>query len=168
MSSLKIQKEILRIHEINFDNKQKITHLSSYEKSQEKLRVLNSTQIISDLNKSIGLLKNRISKKEFSTKDMYLNEIYVGKDEYVDIGDVLYELYDFSKLKLTLFMREKDLTFISKKTVFVNDTKSDFTIDKISQVRDSKRLSTYKVILFKMNKNSITTNFGEVVKVEFK
>ncbi len=166
--SLKIQNNILDIHQENFDNKFRVKHISKYEKNQEKLNLLNSRQSIIDLEKSIESLENQKDKKVFFAKDLYLNEVFVSKNEYVDVGEILYELYDFSKSKLIIFVRENEISNIIDKTVYINKNRSEFILEKYSKVRDNKRVSTYKVILSKENKDKRNINFGQIVKVEFK
>ena len=166
--SLIIQDEILKIHQKNFRKKQKVIHISKYEKSQEQLLVLNSKQLINDINKSIGILEKNISDKIFYENNIYINEIFIEKDEYADVGELLYEVYDFSKLKLIVFVKADEVNHLEEKKLFVDNIHNDYIIERISQVRDNKRISMYKVVLSKDNLNNNNIYFGQVVKVEFR
>jgi len=165
--SITIQTKILKIHQKNFRRKSKVKHISEYEKSQENLLLLNSQQTISNLRKSIRTLEYEKRKKEFSINNIYLHKIFIHKNEYVEQGDLLYELYDFSKSKLQVFIKADDINEIRNKEVFVNNIQGSFTIEKVSQIRDERKVSTYKVILIKDNLETNDLNFGQVVRVEF-
>ncbi|NQY93275.1 MAG: HlyD family efflux transporter periplasmic adaptor subunit, partial [Campylobacteraceae bacterium] len=108
------------------------------------------------------------SNKKFYANNIYLNEIFIEKNEYADAGELLYELYDFSKLKLIIFVKADEIKQLREKKLFVDNIQNDFNIEKISQVRDTKRVSTYKVVLSKVNLNKNNIYFGQVVKVEFR
>jgi len=166
--SLTIQNEILKIHQKNFKKKLQVQHISEYEKSQEYLLVLNSKQLLSTINKSIGILEKNISDKRFYENNIYINEIFIEEHEYANVGELLYEAYDFSKLKLVVFVKAEDVKHLKEKELFVDNIQNDYIIEKISQVRDNKRISMYKVILSKDNLNNNNIYFGQVVKVEFR
>ena len=166
-NSLVLQKDIVNIKESNYKNKFKVRQLSLYDKNQEKLYLIEAKQTLENMKRDIKNEQNKILKKVFNVKDKYLGEIYVSTDEYVTSGTKLYTLYDFSKFKLEVFIRNQDINTIKGKAIFIDDKKTDFVIEKISHVRDEKRVSTYKVILSKVNTKT-NTYFGKVVKVEFR
>lgn len=165
--SLLIQEEVLKIKQSNYKNKAKVIQLSIYDKNQEKLSYLDSRQIVEDLKKNIKVIQKQKKRKEFFVEDKYLKEIYVNKGEYVQIGQMLFELYDFSKSKLEVFVRPNDIEDLKQKSIYINDKKSEYKIEKVSKVRDTQRVSTYKVILYK-DKPNPNIKFGEIVKVEFR
>ena len=165
--SLVIQEEVLKIKQSNYKNKVKVRQLSIYDKNQEKLSYLDSKQIVEDLKKNIKVIQKQKQRKEFFVEDKYLKEIYVNKGEYVQIGQMLFELYDFSRSKLEVFVRPNDIEGLKQKSIYINDKKSEYKIEKVSKVRDTQRVSTYKVILYKDNP-SRNIKFGEIVKVEFR
>ncbi len=166
-NSLAFQKESVKIKESNYKNKAKVKQLSIYNKNQEKLYFLEAKQTLENIKRDIKTQQNQIDKKQFFTSNKYLAEILVSLDEYVESGTKLYTLYDFSKSKLELFVKVNDLENLKEKNIFIDDNLSDFKVEKISQVRDEKRVSTYKVILSSINKSK-NFNFGKVVKVEFR
>lgn len=165
--SLSIQRDLVRIKDQNYKNKSRVQQLSIYTKNQEKLLWLESKQSLENIKRDIRTQKRNIEKKEFYVNYQYINNIFVSKGEYVTTGTKLYTLYDFSKLKLEIFLKYQDLDGLTKKTIFIDGMKSDFVVEKIAQVRDEKRVSTYKVVLSKENNNK-NIHFGKIVKVEFK
>jgi len=166
--SLKNQKEILKIQKQNYENKLKVKQLSLYNKNQEKLIYLQTKQIIIDIEKSIENLKSQKSKKRFSVKNLYLASIDIDKGENINIGDKLYSLYDFSKLKIVLYLKPEDLRNIDSKEIYIDGKKSEFKILHISKVKDEFRVSTHKVELVKLNTVINNIIFGQIVTVEFR
>ena len=57
---------------------------------------------------------------------------------------------------------------MKEKTVYVNNIKNNFVIEKVAKVRDLKRVSTHKVILTKSDFDKKNIKFGRIVTVEFK
>lgn len=166
-NSLILQKDVVKIKEQNYKNKVKVKQLSIYNKNQEKLSWIEAKQSLENIKRDIKTQKRQIEKKEFYVNNQYIDNILVAQEEYVTTGTKLYTLYNFSKLKLEVFVRDQNIDTIKQKDIFINGKKSDFIIEKIAQVRDEKRISTYKVILAKAN-NDKNIHFGKVVKVEFK
>jgi len=165
--SIKLQKNLIAIKEQNYKNKAKVKQLSIYNKNQEKLYFLEAKQTLEQLQRDLLLQNNIIDKKIFNVKNRYIDKLLVSYDEYITVGTELFTLYDFSKLKLEIFVRDKEIDSIKNKTIFIDDKKSKFKIEKISQVRDEQRVSAYRVVLSKPNSNK-NIYFGKVVKVEFK
>jgi len=166
--SLKNQKEILAIQKQNHINKSKVKQLSIYEKNQEKLTYLQTQLIITDIEKSIKTLQNQKDKKEFFVKDFYITDLDVKEGENINIGDNLYSLYDFSKLKITLYLKPEDIKNINSKEIYIDDKKSEFKILNVSKVKDNLRVSTHKVELVQVDPNIDLIESGKIVKVEFR
>lgn len=166
-NSLALQNELVKIKKDNYKNKVKVKQLSIYNKNQEKLYYLESKQSLENMQRDMEIQQNLIRKKEFYISNKYLNKILVSQGEYVEAGTKLYTLYDFSKSKLEVYVRNVDLLGLREKKIFIDGNLSEFSVEKIAQVRDEMRVSTYKVILSKKN-NTDNVNYGKVVKVEFK
>lgn len=166
--TLSVQKEILDIRERNYKNKSKVKQLSIYDKNLEKLNMLDIKQSIVNTKKSLKSLENKKSKKVFFIKDRYINEIFVHSGEYIDVGAKLFDSYDFSKSKIVVYVKPKEIADIELKTIYINNQKSQYKIAHISKVRDSKRVSTFRVELQKTNEDIKTLSFGDIVSVEFK
>jgi len=166
--SIKIQNEVLKIKETHYQNKLGIDQLSIYEKNNEKLQLLTAKQNIQDLQKSVDSLDDKISKKVFKVKNRYLYMIYVHEGEYVQAGTKLYSLYNFSKLKLAVYVKMDELNSLKKATVYVDGKKSSFKVSKVAKVVDAKRVSRYRVELYKECKDIDRAEIGKVVEVEFR
>ncbi len=166
--SLENLKEILLIQKQNYENKFKVKQLSPYDKNNEKLTYLQTKQIFIETKQNIKTLKNQKRKKEFYVKNKYLGKIYKNQGELINIGDVLFKYYDFSKIKIILFIKPEDIKDITNKVVFIDNKKSEFSISKISKVRDKYRVSTFEIELTKNNIDQDNIEFGQVVKVEFR
>ncbi|PLY05530.1 MAG: hypothetical protein C0625_13150 [Arcobacter sp.] len=166
--SLSLQKELVRIKEKNYQAKNKIKQLSLYDKNNEKLSFLESKKELILIQQNIKKLLNEIDKKVFVVENKYINTIFVKKDTYVNIGDKLFDMYDISKLKITLYLTENEIKRLDKKAIFVDGVKSDFTVNKINKIKDEIKVSRYKVEFTKINKNLDNYFFNKVVKVEIK
>lgn len=164
---LVLQKDVVKIKEQDYKNKAKVKQLSIYTKNQEKLSWIEAKQSLENIKRDIKTQKREIEKKEFYVNDQYLDKIFVSHEEYVTTGTKLYTLYNFSKLKLEVFIRDQDIEGLKNRVIFVDGKKSDFIVEKIAQVRDEQRVSTYRVILSRLNSDK-SIRFGKIVKVEFR
>jgi hypothetical protein len=165
--SLKNLDEIYNIQKQNYKSKSRVKQISRYNKNQEKLAYLQTKQTILQTQKSIKTLENTKRKKSLSVENRYLSKIYKDVGEVVNVGELLYECYDFSKSKIVLYIKPEDLKNIENKSIYIDNQKSDYKINKISKVRDKSRVSTYEVDIIKDN-NLDNTRFGKIVKVEFR
>lgn len=163
---LLIQKEIYAIRKRNYENKAKVTQISIYDKGLEKINYLSLKESIENIKKEIRSNKKTIERKKFYVKNSYIGKIYKKSNEYIQAGEKVFDLYDFSKLRIEIYFKEKELKDIRKKTIYINGKKSKFYIWKISKIKDSKRVSKYKVILLKDNKNLENQIFNQIVTVE--
>ena len=166
-SSLDFSKKAYALKEGNFERKNKVKQISQYEKNLEKSTLYEMQSQMEELQKSINLLKYRLGKKTFFIQQKYVAKIYVREGDYVDVGNKVMQVYDVSKEKIELYVRAKEIEDIKTKEIFINNEKSEYKIEKISQVRDSTNLSSF---LVRMVKKNLKPNkyFGTAVKVEFK
>ena len=166
-SSLNFSKQAYALKADNFARKNNVRQISQYEKNLEESTLYEVQSQMAELRKSINLLKYRLDKKTFFIKRKYVAKIYVREGDYVDVGSKIMEVYDVSKEKIELYVRAKEIKGIKSKNIFINNEKSKYKIEKISQVRDAKNLSSFLVRLVKKNSKP-NKYFGTVVKVEFK
>ncbi len=167
-NSLVTQKEIVKIKKENYLAKNRIKQLSQYDKNNEKLSFLEAKKELITSKKTINKLQNEIKKKIFYIENRYISLISVKKGEYVNIADNLFTMYDISKLKITLYLSNKEIANIKNQTLYIEGKKSDFAIDKISKIKDKQKVSRYKVEFIKTNTNTKNYFFDTVVKVELK
>ncbi len=130
---------------------------------QNSVIVLNQTKnTISNLKAQIAKLKDTISKKSISFKN-YIYKIDVNKGDYVTPSMPIAVTMDINKVKIDIYVPINQINSIKNKKIYINDKLSDFKIDKVYKVADSKYLTSYKVeIVGKYPKIS------DIVKVEFK
>lgn len=165
---LVIQNEIYNIRKKNYESKSKVKQISLYDKSLEKVNYLTLKENILNIKKDIRNNENTIKKKVFFVKNSYIGKIYKNTNEYVQVGENIFDLYDFTKLKIEIYLKEDGLKNIDKKTIYIDNIKSDFYVWKVSKIKDLKRVSKYKVILLKDNKNLSKKILGQIVNVEIK
>jgi len=167
-SSYDIQKEIVKIKEQNYKAKNRIKQLSLYDKNNEKLSFLESKKELSNTLQTIRKLENDLDKKTFDVQNRYVDTVFVEKDEYINIGDKLFNAYDISKLKITLFLSKNEIDSLDTKALYINNKKSDFTVYKVHKIKDENKISRYKVVFTKSNENKNNYFFDKVVKAELK
>lgn len=166
--SFNIQSDIVKIKEKNYKSKARVSQLSAYSKNVEKLSLLEAKKELINTKRTIKKLQNDKNKKKFTAKNIYIATIYKDKGEYVNIGDKIYDAYDFSKIKISLYLTEEEILNINNKRIYIDKNLSEFKISKVFKIKDTIKISRYKVELTKTNKNIEDIFFGKVVKVEIK
>ena len=111
---------------------------------------------------NIKKIKDIINKKSIKVNG-YVFKIYVKKDDYVNLGSLIANVYDVSKQKLTIYVPIEEIKNIKNQEVYINGKKSNFIIYKIWNVTDDKFVTSYKVELVG---NGL--KFGEIVNIELK
>ena len=165
--SLHLVQKIYKLKFSNFQSKNRVKQISSYEKNLEQSSVLEIQNSIVALQKNIKLLEYQKKKKTFNIKNKYINNIFVREGDYVNIGTEIMEVYEVSKSKIELYVRAKEIKNLSEKTIFLDGKPSSFKIEKISKIRDSTNLSSFLVRLVKET-SFLDKYFGDVVKIEFR
>jgi len=128
----------------------------------EKIETIHTT--LSDTALRIAQLKRNIKDKHISAKNRVLYSLDVKKGQVVAPGMNLAVVADVSKAKLTIFLNADDLKNIKNKTIYLNDEKTAYKIDKIWPLSDAEHISSYKTeILIKAPKQ-----FSQLYKIEFK
>jgi len=128
----------------------------------EKIETISAT--LSDTSLRIEQLKRSIKDKHIRAKNMVLYALNVKKGQVVAPGMSLAVVADVKKAKLTIFINADDLVGIKSKTIYLNDKKTGYKIDKIWPLSDSEHISSYKTeILIDAPKQ-----FSLLYKIEFK
>jgi hypothetical protein len=135
------------------------------DKDNLLLKILNTKLKIIDLNNRIELLKDKLSKKIYKIDNAYLAKLYVRKGNYVSFGTALFDMYDISKIRLTIFIPVKDIDIIKNSQILIDDIKrDDAKIEKIYKVVNQEFISSYRVDIIITNKNK---NISKLRKIEF-
>jgi len=111
---------------------------------------------------NIEKLKDTVSKKAIKA-DGYVYKIYVNRGDYVAPGVLVADIYDISKVKLSIFVPVEQIGNIKDKKVYINSKPSSFKIYKIWSVPDTKYITSYRVDLVGEGLKP-----GEIVSVELK
>ena len=161
---LNIINKMIKIEKNNQRSINKISSKSKFEKDNQKLKVLNIQSNKTDLIIKINRLKDSISHKTIIDKSNYIDEIFVQKGDFVTSGTKLYSAYDLTNAKLEIFVSINDIEKIRNKTIYLNNIKTSYKINKIFKVANQTHLSSYKceIIINKPNQ------FSKLVKIEFK
>lgn len=109
-------------------------------------------------------LEKSISDKTITAPNLVLYELYVKKNDVATPGKPLAKVVDISKAILTIYVDAKTLQDIKNKTIYINDKKTAYKVDRVVPIADSTDISRYKVqIITKAPKI-----FSKLVKVELK
>ena len=166
---LKSQKEILkrkkRIYEVykTLKTKSQLDKDLKFYDYQNSIITLNQTKnTISNLKAQILKLEDTISKKSISFKN-YIYAIQINKGDYINLSAPIATTMDLSKLKIEIYVPIDKIGSIKNKKIYINDKISNFKVNKIYKVADSKYVTSYKVEIIGQY-----PKVSDIVKVEFK
>ena len=136
---------------------------TQYLNTKEKIVSLQK-QII-DMKYKVSQLKDTLVKKSIIPENKYLYKLMVRRGDYVAPGTPLAELQDARKAKLVLYLEPEELKDVEKRTVFIDNKKTEYKVNKVWRVADEKFISSYRAeIYIKAPQNT----FSKLVKVELK
>jgi len=171
-------KKLLRRKESQYNRYNQITTASKSQKDnafdafvtvetqylQNKEKILSLKKEILNYKHQIFQLKDTIAKKSIVLKNKYLYNLTVKKGDFVAAGTPLAIVYNTQQAKLTLFLLPEELKDINEKTIYINDIKTAYKINKIWDIADKKHISSYRVEIY----IDAPKRFSELNKVEFK
>ena len=157
-------KEIYAIESETLESYNRVSSKTKIEKDAQRIKILNMSSSIADMEIRIATLSRNIENKTITPKNTYLSSIEVEVGDYVNLGTVLYKGYDLSKGKLEVFLPINEIESFKNKTIYLNGTKTNLRINKISRVADEKNISAYKAEIIVNNPR----NFSKLTKVEFR
>lgn len=131
---------------------------------QNKEKILSLKKEISNYNYQVFQLKDTISKKSIVLKDKYLYKLMVNKGDFVTVGTPLAIIYNIQKAKLTIYLLPEELENIDTKSIYINDIKTKYTINKVWDIADKKHISSYRTEIY----IDAPKRFSELKKVELK
>ena len=137
----------------------KIQYLNTKEK------IINLDKQILDLNYKKMQLQDIIDKKSITLNKEYLYKLIVRKGDFVNFGSPLAEVHDISKAKLVLFLEPEELQDIEQKSVYLDDVKTEYKVDKVWNVADEKFISSYRAEIYIATPQH---TFSKLMKVEIK
>jgi len=150
---LQAQKEILekkkKTYEIykNLKTKSQMDKDLKFYDYQNSLITYNQTKNnISNIQSQIAKLQDTISKKTIRFKN-YIYSINVNKGDYVNFSTPIATTMKIDKVKIDIFVPINKIESIKHKMIYINKKVTNFKIDKIYKVADSKYVTSYKVEL---------------------
>jgi len=151
-----VAKQTYSIKEDIYEKTSKISTKSKVEKDTQKINYLSAKQ-------AFIKAKDNYFSRTIKAKDLYIGDILVEKNSFVNHGTPLFKAFDYSMAKITIFVSKDDIKAIENKKILVNG-KSDFKLHKFFSVADTTYISSYKVELI----GPTPKLFSELVKVEIK
>lgn len=136
---------------------------TQYFSTEEKIISLKK-QII-DMRYRVAQLQDTIEKKSLVLSGKYLYKLMVREGDFVAPGTPLARVDDASRAKLVLFLEPEELPGIQQKTVYLNEKKTDYKVNKVWQIADEKYISSYRAEIYIPAPKE---HFSELVKVELK
>jgi multidrug efflux pump subunit AcrA (membrane-fusion protein) len=169
---------IVEKKEQNYKRVKELKMKAELEKDRELYDFLNSQNQYLSLKKEIQNLKielnnltlrkaqlqKSINDKTKSAKGFVLYELLVKEGEVVSSLTAVAKIADVSYAKLTLFLNEEELQEAKESKIFLDSIETNYKLDKIYNIADSKHLSSYKVEIL-IDPPKI---FSNLLKIEFK
>lgn len=162
----------------NYDRVKELKIKSSVEKDQEFYDLVNSENAslatqkeinnlkiqIADLKLRKAQLQRSLQDKNLKAKGYILYSLDVKVGQVVMKGTPLATLMDTDKAILTIYLNEEDLKNAQESVIYMNGEKTDYKIDRLLNIADSKNISKYMAqIIIKAPQV-----FSKLMKIELK
>ena len=135
---------------------------NAYLNTQKEINNLKTQ--ISDLELRMAQLRRTISDKSLNDEGFVLYSIEVKIGQVVSKATPLAKIVDTSRAILTIYLDEEDMVNTAHKIIYINGEKTDYKVDRILNIADSKNISKYKAqIIIKAPKL-----FSKLAKIELK
>ena len=161
---LNITKQIVALEKQNLKRLNNISSKSQFEKDNQKIKILNLKSAITDLKQKIDLLKDKINNKTVTIDNLYIYNIAIKPNDYVNPGTLLLTAMDITKTKLNFFVPISEINDIKNKIIYLDNKKTNYKISKISKVADTKYISSYKCEIILPS----SLQLSHLTKIEFK
>ena len=140
-----------------------ISTKTQYLSTKEK--IISLEKQILDMAYKIAQLEDMISKKSISLSRKYLYQLLVRVGDFVAPGSPLAKVQDASRAKLVLFLEFDEIEGIADKSIYLNDKKTSYKVDKIWKTADEKFISSYRAEIYLPAPSG---SFSKLMKVEIK
>jgi len=175
LQNLKI---LLEKKNTNYDRVKELKIKSSVEKDQEFYDLVNSKNAslatqkeinnlkiqIADLKLRKAQLQRSLHDKNLKAKGYILYSLDVKVGQVVMKGTPLATLMDTNKAILTIYLNEEDLKNAQESVIYMNGEKTDYKIDRLFNIADSKNISKYMAQII-INAPHV---FSKLMKIELK
>jgi len=156
--SLKIKSQIEKDNEYY----KLVTSENSYINTQKEINTLKIN--ITDLELRKKQLIKTINDKRLRANGFVLYSLDVKPGQVVSPSMQLATIADTSKAILTIYLDDEDLSRLDKQTIFLNDKKTEYKIDRVVKIADSKNISKYKAQII----IGAPKVFSKLLKIELK
>ena len=140
-----------------------ISAKTQYLSTKEK--IISLEKQILDMAYKVAQLEDRVAKKSVILKNKYLYQLLVRVGDFVAPGSPLAKVQDASRAKLVLFLEPNEIENIAQKTVYLDDKKTAYKVDKIWKTADEKFISSYRAEIYLPAPKG---SFSKLMKVEIK
>jgi len=156
--ALKIKSQIEKDNEFyNLVNSE-----NSYINTQKEINNLKIN--IADLELRKKQLLKTINDKQLRARGFVLYSLEVKPGEVVSFATPLATIADTSKALLTIYLDDEDLMNLESRIIYIDGKKTDYQIDRVVKIADTKNISKYKAqIIIKAPKV-----FSKLAKIELK
>jgi len=135
---------------------------NSFINTQKEINNLKSN--VADLTLRKKQLQKSIHDKKVRAKGFVLYSLDVKPGQVVGIATPLATIADTSKALLTIYIDDEDLQNLDKKSIYIDDKKTNYKVQRVVPIADTKNISKYKAqIVIKAPKV-----FSKLVKIELK
>ena len=170
--------ESLKRKKENYEKIKSLKIKSSIEKDREFYDLINSKNLvlniqkeilnlqvqITDLNLKYAQLKRTIKDKNLVADGYVLYALLVKAGKVVMKSTPLAQIADISKAKLTIYLDKADVGNAKQRVIYLDDKKTDYKITRLLKIADSKNISKYKAEII-IDPPKV---FSNLVKVELK
>ena len=163
-NKIKTLGQIIKIEKSTLKKILKIRAKSQLDKDNQKIKVLNLENQLGDLVTKKAILEDKLDKKNLVEKSHYISNINVKVGDFVNAGTLLYTAEDLTKAKLEIFIPMSEAQNIKTKRIYIENRVTDYKINKIYKVADTKHISSYKCEII----IDAPKSFSRLVKIEFK
>jgi hypothetical protein len=163
--NLLIIHETLKRQEAYFQRIDKLETTSTTQKDNAFFSFSTAKTQYLDMQYKVAQLEDSISKKSIVLDNQYLYKLMVRKGDFVNPGTALAEVQDATKAKLVLFLEPEELGNIDQKSVYLNDEKTEYIVNKVWKVADEKFISSYRAEIYLPAPKGM---FSKLMKVEIK
>ena len=140
-----------------------ISAKTQYLSTSEK--IISLEKQILDMHYKVAQLKDLIMKKSLVLNNRYLYKLMVREGDFVAPGSPLAMVKDMSRAKLILFLDKDEVEDIADKSLYLDDVKSAYKVDKVWKVADEKFISSYRAEIYM---DAPKKSFSSLIKVEIK
>ena len=135
---------------------------NSYISTQKE--IINLKNQIADLELRKEQLIRSIEDKNLHAKGFTLYSLDVKVGQVVTVSTPLAKVADISKALLTIYLDEEDVLNAKKSTIYIDGEKTNYKIDRLLNIADSKNISKYMAQIV-VNSPKV---FSKLVKIELK